>query len=143
MKKRLIITLSLVLLFLSGSVVFSQDYKDLSVFLGKWESVMKHYTERMSQCTDLDRLSSDCVELADSVTVYLPVMMNMPDKYPEIDASNPPDELKEIFANMEVATTKYTEMLNYLMKVANANPENEMYQKAYGKLNLAVYNAMR
>ncbi len=68
--------------------------------------------------------------------------MNMPEKY-EIDASNPPDELKEVFANMEVATTKYTEMLNYLTKVANANPDNEMYQKAYGKLNLAVYNAMR
>lgn len=143
MKIRLTLAVCLVLLMISTPKMYSQDYKDLTIFLGKWESVMKHYTENMSECTDLEKLSSNCVELADSVTVYLPTMMKMPDQYPEIDASNPPEELKEIFSNMEVVTTKYTEMLNYLMKVANANPEDEKFQAAYGKLNMAVYNAMR
>jgi hypothetical protein len=68
--------------------------------------------------------------------------MKMPGKYPEIDPSDPPLELKEIFSVMEAATAKYSEMLNYLMKVANSNQDNEKFQSAYGRLNMAVYNAM-
>ncbi|GEM_PF-6649075 len=143
MKNKLALVVFLVLLMISGPKLYSQDYSDLISFLGKWEFVMSHYTEEMDDCTDLEELSSNCLELADSVTLYLPTMMKMPEKYPEIDASDPPEELKDIFSNMEVVTTKYTEMLNYLMKVANANPENENFQAAYRKLNLAVYNAMR
>ena len=143
MKIRLTLTIILAFLMISGIKVYSQDFKDLTSGFIKWQNVMKHYTDKMSECTDLDILSTNCVELADSVTFYYPRMIKIREKYPEIVESGPPEELKEFFTKLEIIENKYNEMLNGLVKTANSNPDNEKYQAAFGKLNMAIYNAMK
>jgi len=143
MKTRLSLTIILAFFMISGIKVYSQDYKDLTTCFSKWQNVMKHYTDKMSECTDLDVLSANCIELADSVTYYYPRMIKIREKYPEIVESGPPAELKEFFTKLDMVESKYNEMLNGLVKTVNGNPDNEALHAAYGKLNLAVYNAMK
>ena len=142
MKIRIFLAITVVLIMISGLNMYSQDYKDLTTCFDKWTSVMKHYTKEMSECTDLEKLSANCVELADSVTFYYPKMIKIREKYPEIVESGPPAELKDYFTNLDMVESKYNDMLNGLVKTANSNSENEAFQTAFGKLNMAIYNAM-
>ena len=135
--------ITVIFILISGQNMYSQDFEDLTQLLDKWTLVMKHYIGEMSECNDLEKLALSCNELADSVTFYYPKMNRMREKYPEFAESGPPEELREFFTNFGIIENKYNDMLNELAKIANANSENEVYQTAFGKLNMAIYNARR
>jgi hypothetical protein len=141
MKIRLTLSIILILVMVTGEKLHSQDYKELTTCLRKWENVMKHYTDKMSNSKDLEKLSAYCIELADSVTIYSPRLKDMQEKYSDIDPDNAPDEVKVLFVDLEETTTKYSEMLSGLTLMVNNNSDNEVFQSAFGKLNSAIYNS--
>jgi len=139
MKIRLVLSIILILVMVTGGELYSQDYKEFTTCFRKWENVMKHYTDKMSNSKDLAKLSEYCNELADSVTVYSPRIKEMQEKYSDIDPDNAPDEVKVLFADLEETTTKYSEMLSGFTLIVNRNSDDEILQSAFGKLNAAIY----
>lgn len=140
MKTRL--SLILILMFVSLTL-YSQDYSDLKRALNKWGGIMTNYTTKMAECSDIEKLSVFCVELADSVSAISPLMKEMAKKYPKILNNEPPPELKGFVDKHMEVTYKFGDMTKGLTKIANDNPEDEKYQSAFGKLNSALYYMLR
>lgn len=143
MKRILLFSVLLILSIVTGLNVRSQEYGELTSCLTRWGKVMDIYTEKIGGTDNLEKLSAQCIELADSVSVYTPCLKAVKEKFPDINPDNSPETVKEVLIKFEESTGRFSEMLSSLMQIANKNPDNENFQSAFGKLNLAIYNSRR
>lgn len=142
MKKSFFIAMVIVL-SLSTSGLCADTYSDAKQHIGNWNAVMKEYIGKLKNLDDLSSVSMTCEALATKIESITPAMKKIRKKYPEISSENPPSEMKKLMDENKDLTMKFNNKLTELMKLANKHSDNQSFQDAFGKLNMAVYKMKR
>jgi len=135
-RKLSLLTLLLVLVCVP---LYSQDYTGFKKVYNSYEKLMVEYTEKLNDTDDIDKISGLCTSLAVSVEKLTPDLKKVRAEHPELQEEIPA-KLDEFFTQHMKVSTEFEKSLNKLTKLANELSDNEAFQKAYGKLNMAFYN---
>lgn len=142
MKNSFVIAMVFVLSF-SISGLCSDKYSDANQHIGNWNTIMKEYIGKLNNLDDLSSTAVTCESLATKIKSITPAMKKIREKYPELSSENPPDEMKSLMEENKDLTMKFNNKLTELMKLANKHSDNQSFQDAFGKLNMAVYKMKR
>jgi hypothetical protein len=142
MKSSFFIAMVIVLSF-SISGLCSDTYIDANQHIGNWNTIMKEYINKLKNLEDLSSVAMTCEAFATKIESITPAIKEVREKYPELSSENPPDEMKSLMDENKDLTRKLNNKLTELMKFANKHSDDQSFQNAFGKLNMAVYKMKR
>jgi hypothetical protein len=136
------VLMTFMVLLVTTSALCAGKYSDAKEQIGKWNVIMLKYTAELDNLEDLAAVTKTCDALANDIKAITPAMQEIRMKYPEL-ATAPPDEMRGFMTDHRDIEAKFNNKLKELMKVANEHSENQEFQQAFGKLNMAVYKMKR
>jgi len=142
MKNSFFIAMVLVLSF-SISGLHADTYSDATQHIANWNKIMKEYIGKLKNLDDLSSVALTCKALATKIESITPAMKKIREKYPELSGKNPPVEMKNLMDENKALTMKFNNTLTELMKLANKHSDDQSFQNAFGRLNMAVYKMKR
>ena len=142
MKNSFFIAMVLVLSF-SISGLCSDTYNDANQHIGNWNTIMNEYIGKLKNLDDLSSVAMTCEAFTTKIESITPAMKKVRERYPELSNENPPDEMKSLMDENKDLTIKLNDKLTELMKLANKHSDDQSFQNAFGRLNMAVYKMKR
>ncbi len=142
MKIKALMTITMVLFF-TNSALCKDKYSEAKEQIEKWNNIMIEYTAKLDKSVELTSVGEICEALAKEIEAITPEMKEISKKYPELGGKTPPAEMKSFMEKHFEILEKFDKQMTKLMHLANKHSENELFQKAFGKLNMALYKMKR
>ncbi len=143
MIKKSIFLAVVIVLFFSAYGLCADKYNDARNHIASWNGIMEESINKLKKLDDLSSVSKICEDLAKKVDSITPALKKLWNKYPELSSENPPDEMKNLMDENKSLSMRFNNKLTELMKLANKHSDNQAFQNAFGKLNMAVYKMRR